>query len=42
MTRYIFDNPVVGGLVKSPQDYPFVGSAKYSVEEILEAIAWKP
>jgi putative transposase len=42
VTRYIFDNPVVGGLVESPRDYPFLGSGKYSVEEILEAIAWKP
>ena len=42
VTRYIFDNPVVDGLVKSPVEYPFMGSAKYSLQQILEAIAWQP
>jgi hypothetical protein len=42
VARYIFDNPVVGGLVKSPKDYPFLGSERYSVNEILEAVAWQP
>ena len=42
VTRYIFENPVRAGLVKSPEDYPFLGSAKYGTREILDAICWQP
>ena len=42
VVRYIFENPVRAGLVKSPEDYPFLGSAKYSTREIVEAICWQP
>src|SRR5262245_7622662 len=42
VTRYIFDNPVVEGLVKSPTEYSFLGSEKYSMGAILDAIAWEP
>jgi putative transposase len=41
VAKYILENPVRGGLVKSPQEYPFSGSTRYSVQEILEAISWK-
>jgi hypothetical protein len=36
--RYIIDNPVRGGLVKRPADYPFTGSTRYTMEE-LEQLA---
>jgi putative transposase len=42
VARYIFENPVRAGLVANPEDYPFSGSSKYSVKEILEAICWQP
>ena len=42
VARYIFENPVRAGLVKNPEDYPFLGSAKYSTREIMEAIRWQP
>jgi putative transposase len=42
VARYIFENPVRAGLVKNPEDYPFLGSAKYSTREIMEAICWQP
>jgi len=42
VARYIFDNPVVAGLVESPRDYPFLGSERYSIDDILDAIAWQP
>jgi REP-associated tyrosine transposase len=41
VAKYILENPVRGGLVKSSQDYPFSGSARYSVQESLEAVSWK-
>jgi putative transposase len=34
--RYLLANPVRAGLVKHPRDYPFLGSAKYTVEELLQ------
>jgi putative transposase len=34
--RYIFENPVRAGLVRSPDDYPFIGSDTHTVREILE------
>jgi putative transposase len=37
--RYILDNPVNAGLAEEPGDYPFLGSACYSVPELLEQSA---
>jgi putative transposase len=34
--RYIFNNPVRGGLVETPLDYPFLGSGVWKVEEIVD------
>ena len=42
VARYIFENPVRAGLVKTPGDYAFAGSSRFSTEEILEAICWQP
>jgi putative transposase len=33
---YIIENPVRAGLARSPFDYPFVGSATWSLEELLK------
>jgi REP element-mobilizing transposase RayT len=33
--RYIVANPVRAGLVKHPRDYPFLGSQRYTLEELL-------
>lgn len=33
--RYIFENPVRAGLVRSPLDYPYMGSDYGPLEEIL-------
>ena len=38
MARYILENPVRAGLVARIQDYPFSGSKRYTLEQILEAI----
>jgi hypothetical protein len=38
VVRYIFENPVRAGLVRSPADYPFLGSDVWSVEEILAGL----
>jgi putative transposase len=38
VARYILNNPLRAGLAGDPCDYPFVGSDRYSVEEILEAV----
>ena len=42
VARYIFDNPVKAGLVKSPGDYAFSGSNRFTLEQILEATCWQP
>jgi putative transposase len=34
--RYLVANPVRAGLVKHPRDYPFLGSSKYTVDELLQ------
>jgi putative transposase len=34
--RYILDNPVESGLAKKPEDYPFLGSDCYTVEELIQ------
>src|SRR5262245_30324966 len=38
VARYILNNPVRAGLVGDPRDYPYLGSEKFSVGEILEAV----
>src|SRR3970282_1207245 len=38
VARYILENPVKAGLVERVTDYPFVGSAAFTVEQILEAV----
>jgi REP-associated tyrosine transposase len=32
---YVVANPVTAGLVKHPRDYPFLGSTKYAIDELL-------
>lgn len=34
--RYVVDNPVVAGLVVRPEDYPFLGSQRWSLEQLLD------
>ena len=33
--RYILDNPLRAGLAKRLEDYPFLGSERYTVEELV-------
>lgn len=42
VVRYIIENPVRGGLVQSPKEYPFVGSTRFTIDQILEAVCWQP
>jgi putative transposase len=34
--RYILDNPLRAGLACDPADYPFLGSSRYTVAELVE------
>jgi REP element-mobilizing transposase RayT len=36
VARYIVENPIRGGLAARVQDYPFVGSRVFTIDEILE------
>jgi REP element-mobilizing transposase RayT len=36
VARYIVENPVRAGLVTSVKEYPFIGSAKYTRDELIE------
>jgi len=38
VARYILNNPIRKGLVTSPEDYPFSGSQKFTVKQILEGV----
>ena len=35
---YILANPVRAGLVSRMEDYPFMGSARYTLEELIEMV----
>ena len=35
--RYVIANPVRAGLVIHPFEYPYLGSCKYSVEQLLRS-----
>jgi putative transposase len=39
VARYILHNPVRAGLVRTPRDYPFLGSSKWSLEDVLRGPA---
>jgi len=41
VARYILENPVRAGLVSRVEDYPFLGSSVYSIEQIVEAVQMK-
>jgi putative transposase len=36
VARYILENPIRGGLAARVEDYPFVGSLRYTLKEVLE------
>jgi putative transposase len=38
VAQYILDNPVRAGLVKSPENYPFLGSLTMSVRNLLYSV----
>jgi putative transposase len=38
VARYILQNPVRAGLVQNALDYPYVGSAVYHVEDLLDGL----
>jgi len=38
VARYLLENPVRAGLVTRVEDYPFLGSNVYTVEQVLEAV----
>ena len=42
VAAYIIQNPVRGGLCNDPRTYPFLGSSRYSIAELIDAIAWRP
>ena len=42
VARYIIENPVRAGLVRSARDYPFLGAREYTIDQILEAACWQP
>ena len=45
---YIVHNPVRAGLCRDSREYPFIGSTRYSVPELLESVSavrsrrWQP
>ena len=40
VARYVVDNPVRAGLVRSPADYPFLGSAVLSKDDLIGSCMW--
>ena len=42
VARYIVQNPVRAGMVRSPVEYPFCGSSIWSKEELVESTMWRP
>ena len=42
VVAYILNNPVRAGLCKAPGEYPFSGSSRYRVEDIVDAMQWRP
>ena len=43
VVRYVLQNPVRAGLVRTPHEYPWIGSSRYAIEDLLShAGEWSP
>jgi len=42
IASYIIHNPVRAGLCTSVLDYPFVGSQRYTIRELIDAVQIRP
>jgi putative transposase len=43
VARYIIENPIRANIVQSVWLYPFIGSSKYTREQLIEwAYSWEP
>ena len=42
VVRYIVNNPVRAGLCRTAADYPFAGSSRYRIEDLVESVQWRP
>ena len=42
VARYVIENPVRARLVERVEDYPYLGSSMYTIEQICEAIQMAP
>jgi len=42
VVSYILANPVRAGLCADPASYPYSGSSRYSLEEVVTSIQWRP
>ena len=40
VARYIIENPIRAGLAQSANEYPFLGSDRWTLEELLESLSW--
>ncbi|MDP3716671.1 MAG: transposase [Acidobacteriota bacterium] len=42
IAAYVVANPVRAGLVRSPEQYPYLGSSRYSLTELMAAVQQRP
>ena len=42
VAAYIIRNPVAAGICEDLRSYNGVGSSQYTIEQLLEAVAWRP
>jgi REP element-mobilizing transposase RayT len=42
VARYVVQNPVRAGFVRSPSDYPFLGSEVLTQGQLIGSCSWKP
>lgn len=38
IARYILENPVRAGLARRAQDYPFLGSDRWTIEQLIDSL----
>jgi putative transposase len=42
VVAYIVGNPVRARLCEAPEQYPFTGSSRYRIEDLADAVQWRP
>ena len=42
VAAYVVENPVTAGLCTDARMYPYLGSGRYAIDDLVDSLAWGP